>query len=229
MGASPLGDRPEHGPVRLDHLRAAERELPADVGLELEGASPGLQRQPVERASGTSGEAGPVQEHTGPADHPGPLRATGCAGQDPTATGSSELPAGLVQLAGGTEDPSPVGFARQVGAVVAAAPLSGWVARRGEPSAPAAVPTGPGAREEVEVEEEAPAGRRVLQLDPAPHAGGAGQPSLALHGRSGSRRLGMALTPSRMTGRSRPTPPLCPGPAPDAERWSARRSRTRSR
>src|SRR5208283_4707927 len=72
MAAVPLAD--DRGDVTLvvvDLVLPAQRQLPADLGLERHGGQPPVERGDVEGAAGAGGEVGSVQEDAGVADEPG--------------------------------------------------------------------------------------------------------------------------------------------------------------
>ena len=75
--AAPTRRAARHVPVGSDRVLAAQRELPADVGLQLEGRYSPFERCPVQGAAGAAGVARAVQEDAGARDEPGgdgPLR-----------------------------------------------------------------------------------------------------------------------------------------------------------
>ena len=81
----PLPDHRGHPSVGGRLVLAAERELPAHLGLELDvAAALGLGRL-VQGAPGTGREPGPVEEDAGPVDHPGAEVAVGQLLHDPLA------------------------------------------------------------------------------------------------------------------------------------------------
>src|SRR5207244_10792924 len=99
-----------------------QRELPADLGLEVEGALAPFEGSPVEGAAGPAGDAGAVQEHTRAVDQPGhELALLGRARHAPGPTRAPELPLLGREGLGQGDGPVAVVLVDEVGAVRAAA------------------------------------------------------------------------------------------------------------
>ena len=168
----PLADHRGDPAVGRRLVLAAEGQLPAHLGLQLDVAPPlGLGR-PVEGAAGPGREPGPVEEDAGAVDQPGPEVAVGQLLDHALLPLLVELPEVGGELGGRPLDVPGVLLAGEVGAVGAASldQLGGGPGQH--PLAALAEDARPGAGEEGHVEQPGPLLVGVVEADPFVGVGG---------------------------------------------------------